>query len=105
MTGFLRSQFRRYLRKEEFLNKFFNSDFDLSILEERKSHYKGSKSVDGWPSTSGLKDPKEEPVEDMILDLENHRYSFYLRPRRGWGVGCYAHVRCTTFCVLTRDVL
>jgi hypothetical protein len=28
----------------------------------------------------GLKDPKEEPVEEMMLDLENHRYKFIFTP-------------------------
>ena len=37
MTGFLRSRFHRMLRKEEFLNRFFYSEFDLAILEERKA--------------------------------------------------------------------
>jgi hypothetical protein len=32
---------------------------------------------------SGLKNPKEEPIEEMTLDLENRRYSFYLRARHG----------------------
>ena len=83
MTGFLRSPFRRYLRREEILNRFLYSEFDPSVLEEQKFHRKRSKGVDGWPSTSGLKDPKEEPVEDTTLDLENRQYSFYLRPRGG----------------------
>lgn len=32
---------------------------------------------------SGLKDPKEEHSEEMTLDLENHRYKFYLCSARG----------------------
>ena len=32
---------------------------------------------------SGLKEPKEELVEEVTLDLENRRYSFYLRPHVG----------------------
>ena len=37
MTGFLRSRFRCFLRKE-FLNKFFYSEFDPTVLEEQKAH-------------------------------------------------------------------
>jgi hypothetical protein len=37
MTGFLKSRFRRLLRKEEFLNRFFYLEFDLAILEGRKA--------------------------------------------------------------------
>ena len=37
MTGVLRSRFRRMLRKEEFLNRFFYLEFDPAILEERKA--------------------------------------------------------------------
>ena len=37
----------------------------------------------GETSMSGLKDPKEEPVEDVALDLENRRYNFFLRPSGG----------------------
>ena len=33
MTGFLRSRFRHFLRREEFLNRFFYSEFDSAILE------------------------------------------------------------------------
>lgn len=73
MTGFLRSQFQRFLRKEEFLNRFFYSEFDAAVLEERKARRR----------QSGLKDPKEEPIDDMTLDLENRQYSFYLCPRGG----------------------
>lgn len=64
MIGFLRLCFRCMLRKEEFLNSFFYSKFDPVVLEERK-------------------DPKEEPTEEMTLDLENRRYKFYLRPAGG----------------------
>ena len=83
MTGFLRSLYRRFLRKEEFLNKFFYSEFDFAILEERKTCHDQYKLECGVPLTPGLKDPKEEPVEEMTLDLENHSYSFYLRPHVG----------------------
>jgi hypothetical protein len=37
MTGFLRLRFWNFLRKEEFLNVFFYSEFDLTVLEERKA--------------------------------------------------------------------
>lgn len=83
MTGFLRSRFQWYLRREEFLNRFFYLKFDSSVMEEQKFHHKRSEGVGGRPSTSGLKDPKEEPVEDTTLDLENCQYSFYLCPRGG----------------------
>jgi hypothetical protein len=82
MTGFLMSRFRCFLRKEEFLSRFFYSEFDAFILEDRKAHREQSEHDRGQPLASGLKDPKEEPVEEMIVDLENRRYSFYLRPRR-----------------------
>ena len=82
MIGFLRSRFRRFLRKEEFLCRFFYSEFDVSILEDRKIHREQSERDHGQSSSSNLKDPKEEPAEEMAIDLENHRYSFYLRPRR-----------------------
>ena len=83
MIGFLRSRYRRFLRKEEFLNKFFYSEFDLAVLEERRTHHDQYKQERGVSSMPGLKDPKEEPVEEMALDLENRRYSFYLRPHVG----------------------
>ena len=80
MTGFLRPHFRCFLRKEEFLNRFFYSKFDPTVLEGRKAHRERSERDRRVPSTSGLKDPKEEPGEEMMLDLENCRYSFYLCP-------------------------
>ena len=76
MTCFLRSRFQRMLRKEEFLNRFFYSEFDLAILEERKAHREQSRQDRGEPSASSLRDPKEESTEEMALDLENHRYNF-----------------------------
>ena len=82
MTGFLRSRFRRFLRKEEFLCRFFYSEFDVSILEDQKIHREQSERDHGQSSSSNLKDPKEEPAEEMTIDLENRRYSFYLHPRR-----------------------
>jgi hypothetical protein len=82
MTGFLLSRFRRDLRQEEYLNRFFYSEFDPSILEERKSRREQTEGDGGRSSTSGLKDPKEEPVEGMTLDLENCWYSFSLRPQQ-----------------------
>ena len=83
MIGFLRSRFRRYLRKEGLLNRYFYSEFDLTILEEQRARHRYSEQNRGEPSTSGLKDPMEEPVKEMTLDLEDYRYSFYLRPMRG----------------------
>ena len=38
MTGFLRSRFRRMLKKERILHRFFYLEFDLAVLEERKAH-------------------------------------------------------------------
>ena len=57
MTGFLRSCFRRFLRREEFLNRFFYLEFDVSVMEERRTHRKQSKQerggpVDIWPKGS-----------------------------------------------------
>jgi hypothetical protein len=43
MTGFLRSRFHRFLGKEGILNRFFYSEFDLTILEEQKVHREWSK--------------------------------------------------------------
>ena len=63
MTGFLRSCFRRFLRREEFLNRFFYLEFDVSVMEERRTHRKQSKQERGGPLMSGLKDPKGEPTE------------------------------------------
>ena len=83
MTGFLRSCFRRFLRREEFLNRFFYLEFDVSVMEERRTHRKQSKQEHGGASTSGLKDPKEKPAKEMTLDLENRTYCYYLRPRMG----------------------
>jgi hypothetical protein len=83
MTGFLRSHFCRFLRRGESLNRFFYSEFDSAVLGERRARNEQSKQECGEPSTSGLRDPKEEPVEEMILDLENHRYNFYLHPLVG----------------------
>ena len=37
MTGFLRSRFQCFLRKEEFFCRFFYSEFDASILEDQKT--------------------------------------------------------------------
>ena len=83
MTGFMRSRFWRFLSKEEFLNRFFYSEFDPTILEEQKIHHDQSKQDLGGSMTFGLKDPKEEPVVEMTLDLESRRYRFYLRPVGG----------------------
>ena len=83
MTGFLRSRFRHFLRREEFLNRFFYSEFDSAVLGGRRARREQSKQERGEPSTSRLRDPKEEPVEEMTLDLENRRYNFYLRPFAG----------------------
>jgi len=76
MTRFLRSHFRRFLRKEEFLCRFFYSEFDVSILEDRKARHEQSKRDRGQSSASSLKDHKEELAKVMAVDLENHRYSF-----------------------------
>ena len=38
MTGFLRSRFQRFLRKEGILNRFFYVEFDPVVLEEQKVH-------------------------------------------------------------------
>lgn len=43
MTGFLRSRFNRMLRKEEFLNRFFYSEFGLAILEKQKAYHEQSR--------------------------------------------------------------
>jgi hypothetical protein len=80
MTGFLRSCFQHSLRKEEHLNRFSYSEFDATVLEERMIRHRQSKQERGEPSTSGLKDAKEEPAEEVSLDLENLQYSFYLHP-------------------------
>lgn len=52
MTGYLRSRFRRFLRKEGFLNRFFHSEFDSTILEERKAHRDEFRQEHGEPSMS-----------------------------------------------------
>ena len=70
------------LRKEEVLNRFFYSDFDSAVLGERRARREQSRRDHGEPSSSGLRDPKEEPTKEMILDLENWRCNFYLRPAR-----------------------
>ena len=80
MTGFLMSRFCRMFRKGEVLNRFFYSDFDPAILEERRACRERSRRDHGEPSSSGPRDPKEEPVEEMTRDLENWRYNFYLHP-------------------------
>ena len=82
MIGFLRSRFWRYLQEDGLLNRYFYLEFDLTILEERRAQRRQSEQNHGEPSASGLKDPKEEPVEEMTLDLENRWYSFYVRPTR-----------------------
>jgi hypothetical protein len=81
MTGFLRLSFWHFLRKEEFLNRFFYLEFDASILDDRKAHHQRSECDRGQPSASSLNYPKEEPAKELTIDLENRRYSFYLRPR------------------------
>ena len=70
------------LRKERILKDFY-SDFDSVVLGERKTRREQSQRECGEESSSGLKDLKEEPVENMTLDLENRRYNFFLRP--AWG--------------------
>ena len=82
MSGFFRSRFQRFLKKDEFLCRFFYSEFDASILEDRKTHHEQSERDCGQSSASNLKDPKGEPAKEMSIDLENHRYGFHLRPRR-----------------------
>ena len=72
MTGCLRSCFRRFLGKEEFLRRFVYSEFDASILEDRKTHHEQSKRDRGQSSASNLKDPKEELAKEMTMDFENH---------------------------------
>jgi hypothetical protein len=37
MTGYLLSQWRRYVKKEDLLNRFFYSEFDPAILEGRRA--------------------------------------------------------------------
>lgn len=59
------------LRKEEVLNRFFYLDFDPAVLEERKACREQSRQDRRKPSLSSLRDPKEEPIEEMTLDLEN----------------------------------
>jgi hypothetical protein len=49
------------LKKERILHRFFYLEFNLTVL----------------------RDPKEEPVEEMTLDLEDRRYNFYLCPLGG----------------------
>ena len=80
MTSFLMSRFCCMLRKEGVLNRFFYMEFDPAILEARKAHREQLWQDCGEPSTFGLRDPKEELVEETTLDLENHRYNFNLRP-------------------------
>ena len=86
MIGFLRLCFQCFLRKEEFLNRFFYLEFDPAILEERKAHRGQSERDRREPSTSGLKDPLEESSNEMTLDLKNRRYNFYPRPTGGRSV-------------------
>ena len=71
------------LRKEAALNRFFYLDFDLAVLDERRARREQSRRNRGEASSSGLKDPKDEPAEEMTLDLENRRYNFFFRPARG----------------------
>ena len=65
------------------LNRYFYSEFDPTILEEWRARCGHSEQNHGEPSAYGLKDPKEDPVEEMTLDIENRQYSFYVRPTRG----------------------
>ena len=71
MTRILRSCFRRFLRREEYFNRFFYSEIDVAMLEEQKIHHGESKRELEEPSMSGLKDSKEELAEEVSLDLEN----------------------------------
>jgi hypothetical protein len=103
MTGFWRSCFRRFLRKHEFLYRFFYSEFDLIVLEKQKAERERSKWDCGEPLTSGLKDPKEEPVEEMMSDFENRQYNFYLHPL---GAECsLVRKRCIMFVTSLMEVL
>jgi hypothetical protein len=71
------------LKKERILHRFFYLEFNPTVLEERKARREWLKRDRGTSLTSGLRDPKEEPVEEMTLDLEDRRYNFYLRPLGG----------------------
>lgn len=83
MIDYLLSRWRQYVKKELFLNRFFYSEFDSRILEERKSQREQSRWERGESSSSMLREPKEEPAEDCPLDLGDRKYTFYLRPRGG----------------------
>jgi len=77
MAGFLRSRFCLMLRKEAALNRFFHSDFDPAVFYDQRARREQSRRNRGVASSSGLKDPREEPAEEMTLDLENRRYNFF----------------------------
>ena len=64
-------------RKEAALNSFFHSDFDPAVLDDQRARREQSRRNRGEASSSGLKDPKDEPAEEMTLDLENRRYNFF----------------------------
>ena len=103
------------LRKEEFLNRFFYSEFDPAILEERKAHRERTRRGHGEPSTSALKDPKEESTEEMTLDLETFDTTFIFVSRGaerslmcGWCVMLVtlpAKSLCETVCAYSTFVL
>lgn len=82
MTGYLKYRFRQYLKRERSLNRY-STGFDSEAQAWRKAFRAGIRQEQGESSASGLKDPKEEPDDDATIDLENRKYSFYLRPFGG----------------------
>jgi hypothetical protein len=83
MTGYLKYRFRFYQRRERFLSRFFRSVLDPAAPTRQKAFRAEFRREREEASSSSLKDPKEEPAEDVVVDLENRKYSFYLRPLGG----------------------
>ena len=81
LSDFLRMRYWRMRRKEEYLLQFFAS-LDLTILANRRCLRRQLRRARGEPHASssvGLREAKEEPVDEEPIDYENRRYNFYYR--------------------------
>lgn len=64
--------------KEQVLRDFF-ATFDTSVLSECRRLRRRLRCARGELAL-GPDDIKEEPAEELSLDMENRRYNFYFRP-------------------------
>lgn len=64
--------------KERVLKEFF-ATFDTSVLVKHRRLQWRLRRARGEPSF-GPNEVKEDPTEELPLDMENHRYTFYYHP-------------------------